>query len=103
MKREYQQNKLFTLLAMEANHTDKRLAKDNYYALIRVIVKSIARGEKITLPDFGTFTAYMRLPTKGRDINTGLPTPLTPIRVVRFKPCTSLKYYFKNMTVKKKV
>ena len=101
MKKEYQQNKLFTALAMEANHTDKRLAKDNYYALIRVIVKSLVRGEKFTLPDFGTFTSYMRLPARGRDINTGLLNDPVPVRVIRFRPCGKLKFYFKNITVKR--
>ena len=100
MIKKYQQNKLVTLLAMEANHTDKALAKDNYYALIRVIVKELVRNKKIILPDFGTFSAKMRKPSKGRNIRTGELDIVAPVRTVRFKPCDKLKFYFKNISIK---
>ena len=101
MKVKYQQDKLFSLLAAEAQHTDKSLAADNYYALIRVIVKSLVKSEKMTLPEFGTFSAKLRLPARGRNINTGLLQELVPKITVRFSPCEKLKYYFKNVSIKK--
>jgi len=101
MKIQYQQKKLFALLAAEANHTDKDLARDNYYALIRVIVKELVKGEKMTLPEFGTFYAKLRLPARGRNIRTGLLNDPVPVITMRFSPCAKLKFYFKNVSIKK--
>lgn len=102
MKNERFQSKLFTLLAAEANHTDKELAKDNYYALIRVIIKRLIKDEKITLPNFGTFFAQERKSGRGRSVHTGELFTFAPTVSIRFRPCIKLKYYFKNITIRKR-
>jgi DNA-binding protein HU-beta len=60
-------------------------------ALQEVISETLAKGESITLPGFGTFEARERGERTGRNPRTGEELKIAASRVPAFKPSTTLK------------
>lgn len=56
-----------------------------------VITKAIAKGEKVTLTGFGTFTSRKRNARKGRNPKTGAAIKIRAHKVARFAPGQKLK------------
>lgn len=55
-------------------------------AMIETIEKTLAKGEKVTLVDFGSFGVEYRKPRKGRNPKTNTEVSIEEKVVVKFKP-----------------
>ena len=75
---------LVDVLALEVGIT-KREAEVVLNAFMDAVVKSVARGEKVTLVGFGTFDASQRNARTGRNTKTNEPLEIPAKRVARFK------------------
>ena len=60
-------------------------------AVLREISGAIARGEAVKLSSFGSFVVRSKGERVGRNPKTGVEVPITPRRVMVFKPSNILK------------
>ncbi len=58
---------------------------------LREISDAIARGENVKLSSFGSFVVRSKAERVGRNPKTGVEVPITPRRVMVFKPSNKLK------------
>jgi integration host factor subunit alpha len=58
---------------------------------LREISDTIARGENVKLSSFGSFVVRSKGERIGRNPKTGIEVPITPRRVMVFKPSNILK------------
>lgn len=74
------------LIELVANKTEtsKRQAEKSIDLLITAIQKSVARGEKVTLVGFGTFSRRDRRARKGRNPKTGAEINIPAKKVPAF-------------------
>ena len=54
-------------------------------AFIQIVIAALKRGEKVSLPGFGTFLVVKRAPRKGRNPRTGQEIQIPAITVPKFK------------------
>ena len=66
-------------------------AADLVEAVIEEIASAAERGENIKLSSFGTFAVRQKGERIGRNPKTGEEVPITPRRVMVFKPSNILK------------
>ena len=59
--------------------------------LLSDIAEALARGEKVTIRGFGTFSRTQRAPRVGRNPKTGEPIDIPASPSVSFKPSRVLK------------
>ena len=59
--------------------------------VLREISAAIARGETVKLSSFGSFVVRSKGERIGRNPKTGIEVPITPRRVMVFKPSNVLK------------
>lgn len=59
--------------------------------VLREISGAIARGETVKLSSFGSFVVRSKGERIGRNPKTGIEVPITPRRVMVFKPSNVLK------------
>jgi integration host factor subunit alpha len=55
------------------------------------IVNALARGETVKIASFGTFVTRKKAGRTGRNPKTGAPAPISPRRVLLFRPSQVLK------------
>ena len=55
------------------------------------ITESLAKGDKVKISGFGTFTVCAKRARQGRNPQTGDPIVIEPRRVLSFKPSPVLK------------
>ena len=60
-------------------------------ALLEMMGGSLATGERIEIRGFGSFSLHYRPPRLGRNPKTGEEVPITPRRVVSFRPSQLLR------------
>ena len=60
-------------------------------SVLREISDTIARGENIKLSSFGSFIVRSKGERVGRNPKTGVEVPITPRRVMMFKPSNILR------------
>lgn len=60
-------------------------------SIIDHIIDALLRGESVKLAGFGTFSLRDKKERMGRNPKTGREVPITPRRVLVFKPSTVLK------------
>ncbi len=58
---------------------------------LREISDAVARGENVKLSSFGSFVVRSKGERIGRNPKTGIEVPITPRRVMVFKPSNKLK------------
>ncbi len=63
---------------------------------LREISDTIARGENVKLSSFGSFIVRSKGERIGRNPKTGVEVPITPRRVMVFKPSNILKARINN-------
>jgi integration host factor subunit alpha len=72
-----------------------RLSRSESAALVGLVLKeitgSLERGETVKLSSFGSFAVRKKGQRIGRNPKTGKEVPISPRRVVVFKPSTILK------------
>ena len=57
---------------------------------------ALATGERIEIRGFGSFSLHFRPPRQGRNPKTGTEVPISPRRVMVFKPSPMLKQRINN-------
>ncbi|TFG37959.1 MAG: HU family DNA-binding protein [Candidatus Aminicenantes bacterium] len=60
-------------------------------AIFELTVEALAEGDKITLPNFGTFMVSVRPARQGRNPSTGETINISASKSVRFKVSKNLK------------
>ncbi len=80
---------LISSIATEAQIT-KVEAKKVVDAFVSVTSKTLKKGERISLPGWGTFTIVKRNARTGRDPRTGKPLKISAKKVVKFKAGANL-------------
>jgi DNA-binding protein HU-beta len=71
----------------------KRLVGDVLDELVNQVQRTVKRGEKVTLPGFGTFERRARSARTARNPQTGEPIKIKATKVPAFKPGASFKTY----------
>jgi DNA-binding protein HU-beta len=81
-----------------ANSTgeSKRVVGDVVDEFVNQVQKSVKKGEKVTLPGFGTFERRNRSARTARNPQTGEPIQIKASKVPAFKPGASFKSYVKG-------
>jgi integration host factor subunit alpha len=60
-------------------------------SVLREIADTLARGETVKLSSFGSFVVRQKGERIGRNPKTGIEVPITPRRVLVFKPSNVMK------------
>jgi integration host factor subunit alpha len=60
-------------------------------SVLKEITGTLAKGETVKLSSFGTFIVRKKGKRLGRNPKTGIEAPISPRRVVVFKPSAILK------------
>lgn len=60
---------------------------------------ALTRGENVKLSSFGTFVVRSKGERIGRNPKTGVEVPITPRRVMVFKPSNKLKARINNLPI----
>ncbi|MGH2750302.1 MAG: HU family DNA-binding protein [Actinomycetota bacterium] len=71
----------------------KRVVGDVLDELVTQVQKTVKRGEKVTLPGFGTFERRARSARTARNPQTGEPIKIKATKVPAFKPGAGFKTY----------
>jgi len=69
-------------------------AKDVELALkqiLEIMSDALSQGERIEIRGFGSFSLHFRPPRQGRNPKTGDEVPITPRRVLVFRPSNIMK------------
>jgi DNA-binding protein HU-beta len=76
-----------------ASHADLTNAQADkaLEAVITSITSSVAKGEKVSLPGFGTFESRERSARTGRNPQTGETMEIAASKAPAFKPATAFK------------
>ena len=85
-------SELVEAIAAEAE-IDKNAAEQALKATLNVITDTVANGEKVTLPGFGTFERRDRAARQGRNPQTGDTIKIAKKKVPAFKPGSAFKNY----------
>jgi integration host factor subunit alpha len=83
----------------EAVYKETGLPRTESAALVETVLKEITdcleRGETVKLSSFGTFVVRKKGQRIGRNPKTGTEVPISPRRVMVFKPSALLKQHIK--------
>ena len=60
-------------------------------AVLDTITKTVAKGDKVTIPGFGTFEPRERSARTGRNPQTGAPVKIAASTALKFTPSATLK------------
>jgi integration host factor subunit alpha len=87
----------------EAVYRNVGLSRSESSALVELILREISeaieRGENVKLSSFGSFIVRSKGERVGRNPKTGVEVPITPRRVMVFKPSNVLKARINGETV----
>jgi integration host factor subunit alpha len=79
----------------EAVHREVGLSRTESADLVKAIIDAVAEavvsGERVKLSSFGTFTVRQKGGRIGRNPKTGMEVPITPRRVLVFRPSQVMK------------
>ena len=64
--------------------------------VLSVITQKVSQGDRVVLPDLGTFDITYRSARKGRNPKTGEVLDIPPARAIKFKVSKKLKDFVKN-------
>jgi DNA-binding protein HU-beta len=77
-------------IAKEA-HLSKTSAEKALNSFTRSVTKALKKGDKLTLPGFGTFSVAKRKARIGRNPRTGAEIKIPASKVAKFKPGNLLR------------
>ena len=79
----------------EAVYREVGLSRSQSLAMVELVLKeitaSLERGETVKLSSFGSFIVRSKKQRIGRNPKTGTEVPISPRRVIVFKPSAILK------------
>jgi DNA-binding protein HU-beta len=81
---------LIAHVSLEAS-VSKRVATEVVDAIIETVKRSVARGERVSIPGFGTFEKRLRAPRMARNPQTGKKVPVPAMSVPVFRPGQDFK------------
>lgn len=87
----------FEEISANANYCDKRLVENMYYGLIKVVSRHLKSGEEVKLPDWGYFYLHNTAPRQCINLINGKIGNLSMKRCVKFRPCTKVKAFFREL------
>jgi integration host factor subunit alpha len=67
-------------------------------SVLKQITDTLAKGETVKLASFGSFVVRRKNQRMGRNPKTGIEVPISPRRVVVFKPSAILKQEINGRT-----
>ncbi len=82
---------LVEYVCSKAEGMSKKQAGEIVDLVFECLGKNLAGGNKVSIPDFGTFTVSERAAREGRNPKTGETIKISAARTARFKPGRSLK------------
>lgn len=88
--------KFFDKISENCNYADPESLKTFYFGLLKACMKDLRENGYITFPDFGEFRIVTRSPRKIRHVKSMEIQYIPEVKVVKFYPCTKLKYYVRN-------
>ena len=80
-----------TAFVAERNGIESAEAEAAVAAVLEGIAQALEAGERVMLPNFGTFSVVERTARQGRDPQTGETVEIAARKVVRFKPSKTLR------------
>jgi DNA-binding protein HU-beta len=81
---------LIEALAEKAELT-KAKADEAVNALLGIIEETVTKGDKVTIPGFGTFAVSERKARTGRNPQTGAPIPIAASKAPKFTAGSGFK------------
>ena len=81
---------LIAYVSLEAS-VSKRVATQVVDALLDAVKRSVSRGERVSIPGFGTFEKRLRAPRVARNPRTGARVPVPAMSVPVFRPGQEFK------------
>lgn len=79
----------------EAVHEQVGLSRNDSAALVESVLQHVSdalvRGEQVKISSFGTFSVRQKNARVGRNPKTGQEVPITPRRVLTFRPSQLMK------------
>ena len=97
---------LIDAVCSAAKEQDISLTKKDTGNLVDIVfdkvAQSIQQDERLSYPNFGTFTLKHRAEREGRNPRTGKPITIPASKTVGFKPAPSLKTRLEGEKKKKK-
>lgn len=84
-------NKADLITAIEGRLGGRKAATDAVDAVLDVIIREVAKGNKVGITGFGTFEKVARAARTGRNPRTGATVPIKKTAVPKFKPGTGFK------------
>ena len=90
-------NDLYDKISAKANYVDPEMAREFYFALIKVIMAEVREKGKIKLPSWGTFEYFEGKPVTMVNVITKMRQTTKIRKKLRFTPCTELKAYINMM------
>jgi DNA-binding protein HU-beta len=91
-RRLVNKTELIESVAKQTGET-KRVVGDVVEGLVGTIQKQVKKGDKVTLPGFGTFSRRQRAARQARNPQTGEAIKVKASKVPAFKPGTGFKNY----------
>ena len=79
------------LLADRFSHLTRRDAELAVAAILEAMSNAMARGNRIEIRGFGSFSITRRAPRLGRNPRSGEPVSVPETRAAKFKPGEALK------------
>jgi DNA-binding protein HU-beta len=79
----------------------KRVVGDVVDGVVETIQKQVKKGDKVTLPGFGTFSRKQRAARQARNPQTGEAIKVRAAKVPAFKPGTGFKTFVSGGRKKK--
>jgi integration host factor subunit beta len=90
-KKTITKSELIESLSQKQKHLSYRDVEFAVKSLIEQMAQSLARGERIEIRGFGSFSLHYRPPRVGRNPKTGESVPLPGKYVPHFKPGKELR------------
>lgn len=84
-------SELINHIAQQLEGTTKAQSARFVNAFIETVKGSLAQGETITIPGFGSFTISNRAARMGRDPKSGKPIKIPAKRIAKFRAGKDLK------------
>jgi DNA-binding protein HU-beta len=81
---------LIALVSLESG-LSKRLATEAVDTMLGAVRRAVARGERVSIPGFGTFEKRLRAPRMARNPRTGQRVPVPAVSVPVFRPGQEFK------------
>ena len=81
---------LIAWVSLEAS-VSKRVATEVVDAMLDAVKRSVSRGERVSIPGFGTFEKRLRAPRVARNPRTGERVPVPAMSVPVFRPGQQFK------------